>query len=247
MNMQPQDKFRADVNREDVLTPFDVREQSGKAAMLKLFGAAAFLLIIAFILLKVYQPGTRDRVEPPKIVADNTPFKVEPVDKGGQQTPDQDKTVYDRIDGTNSAGTVTTAPLPEEPITLPKTAKIVVDSPAPIVRDKPKPVVQAPEPVTVPAPAPVTRQPAIASGSSEYVVQVASSRDRADADRLWRKIEVEYRDILPSGAYADIKRADLGDKGVYHRLRLSGLANKDAATQLCNRLKARGQACFVTR
>lgn len=239
MNMQPQDKFRADVNREDVLTPFDVREQSGKAAMFKLFGAAAFLLIIAFILLKVYQPGTRDRVEPPKIMADNTPFKVEPVDKGGVQTPNQDKTVYDRIDGTNSAGTVTTAPLPEEPIQLPKTAKIVVDSPAPIVRDTPKPVVKAPEPKP--------SRPVIQSGSSEYVVQVASSRDRADADRLWRKIEVDYRDILPSGAYADIKRADLGDKGIYHRLRLSGLANKDAATQLCNRLKARGQACFVTR
>ena len=240
MNMQSQDKFRADVNREDVLTPFDVREQSGKAAMLKLFGAAAFLLIIAFILLKVYQPGTRDRVEPPKIVADNTPFKIEPVDKGGVQTPNQDKTVYDRIDGTKSAGTVTTAPLPEEPVKLPKTAKIVVDSPAPIIRDTPKPVVQAP--------APAPSRPAIASGStSEYVVQVASSRDRADADRLWRKIEVDYRDILPSGVFADIKRADLGDKGVYHRLRLSGLANKDAATQLCNRLKARGQACFVTR
>jgi len=239
MNMQPQDKFRADMDREDVLTPFDVREQSGKTAMIKLFGAAAFLLIIAFALLKIYQPGTRDRVEPPKIVADNTPFKVEPVEKGGVQTPNQDITVYDRIDGSNSAGTVKTTPPPEEPMSLPKNANIVVQSPAAVVntQPKPKPVVKAPAP----------RRPAVAGGSSEYVVQVASSRDRGDAERLWKKIEVDFRDILPRGAYADIRRADLGDKGVYHRLRLSGLANKDAAAQLCNRLKSRGQACFVTK
>lgn len=238
MSMQPQDKFRTDMDREDVLTPFDVREQSGKAAMFKLFGAAAFLLIIAFALLKIYQPGTRDRVEPPKIVADNTPFKIEPVDKGGVQTPNQDKTVYDRIDGSASTGKVKPIPAPEEPIELPKTANIIVE--------KPKPVVVKPKPqqvVTTPAPT----RPVVAAGSSEYVVQVASSRDRGDAERLWVKIQRDYRDVLPSGAFADIKRADLGDKGVYHRLRLSGLANKDAASQLCSRLKARGQACFVTR
>lgn len=237
MNMQPQDKFRADMDREDVLTPFDVREQSGKAAMFKLFGAAAFLLIIAFALLKIYQPGTRDRVEPPKIVADNTPFKVEPVDKGGVQTPNQDKTVYNRIDGSGSEGAVITTPPPEEPIELPKTANVVVETPAPAITGRPAPV------VTTPA----QRQPVVASGSSDYVVQVASSRDRGDAERLWTKIQADFRDILPSGTFSDIKRADLGDKGVYHRLRLSGLSSKDAATQLCSRLKARGQACFVTK
>jgi len=239
MNMQPQDKFRPDMDREEVLTPFDVREQSGKAAVIKLFGAAAFLLIIAFALLKIYQPGTRDRVEPPKIVADNTPFKIEPVDKGGVQTPNQDKTVYDRIDGSSSTGTVKTTPPPEEPINLPKTANIVVESPDPIVAKQPDPV------VTPPAPKPT--QPVVSAGTSEYVVQVASSRDRGDAERLWTKLAADYRDILPNGAFADIRRADLGDKGIYHRLRLSGLASKDAANQLCARLKARGQACFVTK
>jgi hypothetical protein len=50
-----------------------------------------------------------------------------------------------------------------------------------------------------------------------------------------------------SGTYADVKRADLGDKGIYYRTRVAGLADKSAAQSLCNSFKAAGQACFVAK
>jgi len=39
----------------------------------------------------------------------------------------------------------------------------------------------------------------------------------------------------------------LGDKGIYYRLRISGLGEKASATHLCDQLVARKQACFVTK
>jgi len=53
--------------------------------------------------------------------------------------------------------------------------------------------------------------------------------------------------VLTSSYFADIKRVDLGAKGIYYRLRVAGLADKTAATNLCTRLKSRGQDCIVTK
>ena len=52
---------------------------------------------------------------------------------------------------------------------------------------------------------------------------------------------------LVAGKYADVKRADLKEKGVYYRTRIAGMADKTAANSLCNAFKAAGQACFVTK
>jgi len=250
MNMEPKDNFNTGRRSDEVLTPFDVRESSGRSSMYKLLGAFAFLLVLAFVVLKVYQPGTRDRGAPPTISADNTPFKVEPENPGGVETPNQDKTVYDVMDGKSETDAVVTAKTPEEPVKLPKSANIVVEKPETVVpKPTPKPKAEASKPIAE-TPKPTVSEPAaapIATGSGGYVVQVASTRESADAQRLWSKLEKDFSDVLGGSMFADIKRADLGDKGIYYRLRVAGLADKDAANKLCSRFKARGQACFVTK
>ena len=235
----------ANESAADELAPFDVRDSSGKSGMIKLALGFGFLLLLAFIVLKVYQPGVRDRGAPPKIAADNTPFKIKPDDAGGVQTPNQDKTVYDVMDGKVPNETITLAPKPEMPIELPKAANIKVD-PAPIFQQAPKiaPKVE-PKPVERVVKAPVTSQ--VAVGSSEWVVQVASVRSEQDAKALWGKVSDKFAHVLSSGHYADIKYADLAEKGVYYRLRVAGLADKEGASRLCKQFEAQGQACFVTR
>lgn len=258
MTNNDNDIFSAAGHPDEELTPFDVRDSSSRSGIIKLALGFGFLLALALIILKVYQPGVRDRDTPPKILADNTPFKVEPEDVGGMQTPNQDKTVYEVMDGQKIDEAVTARSSAEVPIDLPKAANIKVD-PAPIrieAKPTPKPKPQAANPsgsVKNPGPgyiktAPYTPSGAtIRTGSGDYVVQVASVRSAAAAQDIWNKTEAKFSDVINSQMYADIKFADLAEKGVYYRLRVAGLADKSSASALCDQFKARGQACFVTR
>lgn len=242
MNQKDTDMFSAAGSADEELAPFDVRDSSGKSGLIKLALGFAFLLLLAFIVLKVYQPGVRDRGAPPTISADNTPFKIKPDDAGGVQTPNQDKTVYDVMDGKTPNETVTPAPSPEMPIELPKSANIKVD-PAPVTAPRITPSV----PKTVPNPVKRSIASPVGVGSSEWVVQVASVRSEQDAQAIWGKVSNKFSNVLSSGHYADIKYADLAEKGVYYRLRVAGLPDKSAASSLCSQFEAQGQACFVTR
>jgi len=241
MTQRDRDMFSAaNESADEELAPFDVRDSSGKSGMIKLALGLGFLLILALMVLKVYQPGVRDRGAPPKITAENTPFKIKPDDAGGVQTPNQDKTVYDVMDGKTPNEVVTPSPNPEVPIQLPKAANIKVD-PAPVIVPKtPKPV------VNVISPRPTTTGE-VAVGASEWVVQVASVRTELDAQAVWNKVSSKFDNVLAAGHYADIKYADLAEKGVYYRLRVAGLPDKSSASNLCSKFEAGGQACFVTR
>ena len=192
MIQKDKDMFSAAGSADEELAPFDVRDSTGKSGMIKLALGFGFLLLLAIIVLKIYQPGVRDRGEPPKITAENTPFKIKPEDAGGEQTPNQDKTVYDVMEGKAPSETVNPSPKPEMPIKLPKSANIKVD-PSPVV----------PKAVTKPKPkAPKIVSSQVAVGSSEWVVQVASVRSEQDARAVWNRFQQNlkvfcHRDIMP--------------------------------------------------
>ena len=214
---------------QDTLQPFDVRERVGLNPMIKLALVAVGLLLLALIVMKLYTPGVRDRSDPPRITAENTPFKVKPQDVGGTQTPNQDKVVFEVMDGKSPGTQVSPEALPEQPIKI----------------EAPKPIVKAP--VQRPAaPRPATTSPSVASKKSDWVVQVASTRSQDDAGAVWSTLQRKFPRLV-SGRYADVKRADLGDKGIYFRTRVAGLTDKSAAQSLCASFKAAGQACFVTK
>ncbi len=81
------------------------------------------------------------------------------------------------------------------------------------------------------------------AGSGGYVVQLAAFRDEDAARTAFRKLQGKHASLL-GGLSADIQRADLGDKGIYYRLRAGYLGKSDAA-ELCAKLKAQGQGCLV--
>ena len=232
------DKHKSEIDPDlrihQATEPFDVQEQDGRRAMWLLLAGFGFLLLLALLIFKIYQPGVRDRGVPPTVNADRTPFKIKPEDPGGAITPDQNKEIYKVIDGETVDGSVNTVDTVEKPINIPDRANIIVKAPEPLTR----PAEQAATP---------PRKPVSTAADSVYVAQVASVRSRAAAEDVWTTIEQKYDALLPDRAYADIKRADLDDKGVFYRLRLAGIADKAAANRLCERLVARGQACFVTK
>jgi len=244
MSDTPQE-FSPDLDvAQDTLRPFDAREREGMNPMIKLAILVGALLLAAIIVLKLYTPGVRDRSDPPRITADNTPFKVKPEEVGGVQTPNQDKVVFEVMDGKSPDIKATPDPLPENPIKIQAPEPIVVkpEIKEPIAAPSPTP---APKSVKRPVVTP-PQDTAVAVRGGEWVVQVSSTRSESDAAAAWTTLKRKFPDLV-EGKYADVKRADLEEKGIYYRTRIAGLVDKTAANSLCNSFKAAGQACFVTK
>lgn len=232
------------------ISPFDPQDNSGRRAMILLALTFGGLLLVAVLVFRLYQPGVRDRADPPFIAADDTPFKTVP--ETDVTETDLGTEVYASLEGDGTGATPDVrigAPAGQ----LPDVMEIEVEpirtatDPVPAVVPEPEP-----EPVQVveipkPAPARPATPPAAAGGTSDWVVQVASLRSDAEAQATYSTVSRTFASALPASAYADVARADLAEKGVYYRVRVAGLADKSAANRLCNTFKAQGQACFVTR
>lgn len=124
----------------------------------------------------------------------------------------------------------------------------------PSPRPKPRPTtrVAAAEPAanTAAAPArpqiPAPARNAAASATLEgFAVQVASHRQQAEAVAAFADLQQRYPNLI-SGYQPLIQRADLGERGIFYRLRIGPVADKGAADQLCASLKSAGlPGCLV--
>jgi hypothetical protein len=96
--------------------------------------------------------------------------------------------------------------------------------------------------------APVQTAPAQAApgGGGGYLVQVSSQRNEADAQASYRALQGKFPAVLGSRSPL-IKRADLGDKGVYYRAMVGPFGSPDEASQFCSSLKTAGGQCVVQR
>lgn len=90
----------------------------------------------------------------------------------------------------------------------------------------------------------VSTTPPGAAGT--YVVQVSSQRSEADAQSSYRALQSKYPSVLAS-RQASIRRADLGEKGVYYRAMVGPFGSSEDATRLCDSLKAAGGQCNIMR
>jgi hypothetical protein len=88
-------------------------------------------------------------------------------------------------------------------------------------------------------------QPA-AGGGGSYVVQVSSQRSEADAQASYRALQGKFPSVLGSRPPL-IKRADLGDKGVYYRAMVGPFGSSEEAAQVCGNLKTAGGQCVVQK
>lgn len=110
------------------------------------------------------------------------------------------------------------------------------------------PATAAPEPVMPPARVHTTRVPPPATVAPEgaYVVQVSAQKTEGDAQASYRSLQQKYPAVL-AGREASIRRADLGDKGVYYRAQVGPFTNAASANQFCDSLKSAGGQCIVQK
>ena len=98
----------------------------------------------------------------------------------------------------------------------------------------------------VAATSPVQAAPSGGASSGGYLVQVSSQRNEADAQASYRTLQSKFPAVLGSRSPL-IKRADLGDKGVYYRAMVGPFSSPDEASQFCGSLKTAGGQCVVQK
>ena len=155
----------------------------------------------------------------------------------------------DQADG--AATPVTSAPAPAAKPAAPA-ARTAATPPPAAPRSPPSaanasanaPISLAPQ-GAAPATSPVQTAPS-GAGSGGYLVQVSSQKNEADAQASFRALQGKFPTVLGSRAPL-IKRADLGDKGVYYRAMVGPFGSPDEASQFCGSLKTAGGQCVVQR
>lgn len=138
-----------------------------------------------------------------------------------------------------SASKAAPAPAPE-PVSAPKTETVPTPAPekaaapeaAPVVKDTP------PEPAK---PAPVAAPGAKSQG--EYMIQLAALRSEDAARKHFQALQGKYPTLIGPLSLV-VEKADLGDKGVFYRVRAVGLASEQAAKNACAQLSKDKVGCL---
>src|SRR5262249_14761188 len=133
-------------------------------------------------------------------------------------------------------------PAAAPPAAAPRAAMPPPARPTPAPQTKTGPLAIAPPSAEAPPPVRTVRT----STDGSYVVQVSAQKTEADAQASDRALHQKYPDVLGS-RQASIRRADLGDKGVYYRAQIGPFTTADQANAFCGNLKAAGGQCIVQR
>ncbi len=196
-----------------------------------------------------------------------------PTDPGGPSAaePKKIRTVTirpDQLNGTGSTARPNAAPAPAQ-----RAAAAPPAAPAPASTMAPPPAQQGNAPLSLspqvasaeasarPAFPPPTRPaaaapaaptrlaavpPATEVAAGAYTVQISSQRSENEAQASFRSLQAKFPSLL-GDRQPVIRRADLGEKGIYFRAMVGGFASVDQATQFCGSLKSAGGQCVVQR
>jgi hypothetical protein len=93
------------------------------------------------------------------------------------------------------------------------------------------------------APASVAETPT-RSRRGAFRLQLASLRDRGSASNEGTRLKTRFGEILGDKDLV-LESADLGSRGVFHRVQLGPFGSRDHASLACSDLKALGQDCLV--
>lgn len=253
---------------EDDYRGFEPRDGDGNRGPLIWALAGGLLLIFGAVIWNTYKEGVRvEAGDLPIIYADKTPYKRAPENPGGTLAPDQDRVIYDQLDGGNRQ--LAALPEPEQiepvlqggpPIMLREGEETDLDEDSGIPKAALRQVIEMEnrekaaqaQLEQVAATADTVAEPTLDLPSSKfafeasgkYLVQIAALRTEAAADAAWVSAVGEHPAIY-NGAQKRIQRADLGAKGVFYRLRVGAFGERPDAVSFCDALKSRGETCIV--
>ena len=98
---------------------------------------------------------------------------------------------------------------------------------------------------------PVTEEPAADPSTAEsapilgWAIQVSSATSEDAAWSSWKKMQKTYQVL--AGQTPVIVKADLGTKGIFYRIRITGFDNQSDAQSGCAKFKTGGVSCYVSK
>jgi cell division protein FtsN len=100
---------------------------------------------------------------------------------------------------------------------------------------------------SAPAQADAGTIPEAPAGTGQFFVQIGARNDQAQALAAFNGMQQKYASVL--GNYSpSVRKADLGDKGIWYRLRVGPFTDKPGADKLCEDLKTAGwKQCFTVK
>lgn len=259
------DDYEEEVEEENGLSGFSVLMIG-----LVMFGAFAAITWI-FYQQGIKRGAATAQLEAPYIAPEPEPIKIENADDNAAAAAGDNREVYDVIDGDGDPQPATViAEGPEEPVNrggVDTIAEIAAAAgPAEIaaaetndrvealrqedadaLAQAPQVSAETPQPQGEPVVAPSPPSSGVSAISGSHVVQVGAFRSDAEARNQWDRITNKLGASVVGNKSIDIESADLGARGVYHRLRVGPFANADLAKRYCDGLKANGQDCLVKK
>ncbi len=85
---------------------------------------------------------------------------------------------------------------------------------------------------------------ALAAG--RYFVQLASVKSDAGARKEWARMQRVHPDLL-GDLELSVQSADLGERGIFFRIRTGPFPNRATAQDMCWQIKAAKLGCLVVR
>jgi hypothetical protein len=76
------------------------------------------------------------------------------------------------------------------------------------------------------------------------MVQLSSQKTEAEAQTSFRAMQGKYPSVLGSRSPV-VRRADLGEKGVFYRAMVGPFGSQSEASQFCGSLQSAGGQCVV--
>jgi SPOR domain len=176
--------------------------------------------------------------------------------------PRRIRTLSVRGDQPDAAAAPTPAPPATKPAAGAKAAAHPAPSPANANASANSPLTLAPQSAQDSVPPPADQRARVATNtatqtapaasaassgaSGGYLVQISSQRSEADAQASFKALQGKFPGVLGSQTPV-IKRAELGDKGIYYRAMVGPFGTSDEAAQFCNSLRGAGGQCFVPK
>lgn len=134
-----------------------------------------------------------------------------------------------------------TAPVPA---TRPVAAAPVAPAPAPAPVPT-APAQPAPKDVAAVSPPAATQAQPTAAPSGSYGVQIASLPSEAEAKKSYASLSKKFAGVLAGRSY-EIRKAEIAGKGTFYRVRIPA-SSKDEAAAICEKYRAAGGSCLISK